>query len=35
MTEFSINFEEILSRAYDNFEGQNKDLKPPKTIINY
>jgi hypothetical protein len=34
MTKFCINFEENLWRAYDNFEHQNKDLKPSKTIIN-
>jgi acyl-[acyl carrier protein]--UDP-N-acetylglucosamine O-acyltransferase len=31
----SINLEEVLSRAYWNFEEQNKVLEPSITIINY
>jgi len=34
MPKFSINFQEILSRAHGNFEEQNKVLKP-SIIINY
>ena len=35
VTKLSINFEEILSRAHDNFEEQNKVLEPYIIIINY
>ena len=35
MSKLSVNFEEILSRAHDSFERQNKVLEPSIIIINY
>ena len=34
MPELSVNFEEILSSSYGNFEEQNKVLEPSVIIIN-